>query len=41
MRVDMSRVNVMLSGEHQKLRHKPARWPCVGGVGSNSVQCTS
>jgi len=41
MRVNM---NKTISGEHQKLMQKAARWPCSvcsRGVGNNSIQCTS
>ena len=44
MRVNMNKTNVMISGEHQKVRQKAVRWPCgvcSKGVGSNSLQCTS
>jgi len=44
MRVNMSKIKVMVSEEHQKLRQKAARWPCGvcgRGVGSNPIQCTS
>ena len=44
MRVSMNKTKVMISGEHQKVRQKAARWPCgvcSKGVGSNSLQCTS
>jgi len=44
MRVNMNKTKVMISGERQKLMQKDERWPCgvcVGGVGNNSIQCTS
>ena len=44
MRVNMNKATVMISGERQKPVQKAARWPCDvcgGGVGSNSIQCTS
>jgi len=44
MRVNINKTNVMISGEHQKVRQKAVRWPCgvcSKGVGSNSLQCTS
>jgi len=44
MRVNLSKTKVMISGEHQKLKQKAAKWPCGvcdRDVGNNSVQCTS
>jgi len=44
MRVNMNKTKVRISGEHQMVRQKDARWPCGvcnKGVGSNSIQCSS
>jgi len=44
MRENMNKTKVMISGGCQKPMQKAARWPCGvcgGGVGSNSIQCTS
>ena len=44
MRVNMNKTKVMISGELQKPVQKATRQSCgvcVGGVGSNSIQCTS
>jgi len=44
MRVNMNKTKVMISGECQKRVQKAASWPCGvcgGGVGSNSIQCTT
>jgi len=38
MRVNMNKTNVMISGEHQKVRQKAVKWPCavcIKGVRSN------
>jgi len=40
----MNKTKVMISGECQKQMQKTTRWPrgvCDGGIGSNSIQCTS
>ena len=44
VRVNMNKTKAMISGECQKPLQKAVRWPCGvcgGGVGSNSIQCTS
>jgi len=44
MRVNMNKTKVMISGEWQKVTQKAVRWPCGvcgGGVGNNSIQCSS
>jgi len=44
MRVNMNKTKVMISVEWQKVKQKAIRWPCGicgGGIGNNSIQCTS
>jgi len=44
MRVNMNKTKVIISGEWQKVTLKAVKWPCSvygGGIGSNSLQCTS
>jgi len=44
IRVNMNKIKVMISGEHQNLMQKAPKWPCGvcgRGVGNNSIQCTS
>jgi len=44
MRVGMNRAGVMISGERRRVAQKAVGCPCGvcgGGVGNNSIQCTS
>ena len=44
MRVNMNKIEVMISGEQQKVMLKAAKWPCNvsgRGVGNNAIQCTN